>query len=255
MMMAFVGSDCVTYSVLSSGESATPFGRCSSFSMTVTLPSLPMRYTPLNAISILRRVVELLEAVRRIGEEQHAVLHARHVVGARELLALEGHRHRRLLLRLADSASGCRDCRCRRAGCCFLSRMARPLAPASRQIVRVGVRRAGRIEEFLEAAFLRPLPHLVAGHVGEQQIAAGLHPDRAFGPAEAFARASRSSSPSARWRPSPDPSDRWWLLRSSWRFGAAGAAHARQDAHGQQHQGRDRQETHAIPLRQLLLKR
>ena len=34
--------------------------------------------------------------------------------------------------------------------------------------VHVGVRGAGRIEEFLEAAFLRPLPHLVAGHVGEQ---------------------------------------------------------------------------------------
>ena len=42
-MMALVGSDWATYNTLSSGESATPFGRCSSLSTTVTVPSVAMR--------------------------------------------------------------------------------------------------------------------------------------------------------------------------------------------------------------------
>ena len=208
MMMALVGSDCVTYSTLSSGDSATPFGRYSSFSMTVTLPSVAIAVHAVERDLLLRRLVELLEAVRRIGEEQHAALHARHVVGARELLAVEQSSRPASSSSSRGRASGCARLPVSASRMLFCVEDREAVGAGLAPDVRVGLRGAGRIEEFLEAAFLRPLPHLVAGHVGEQQVAAGLHPDRALGPAEAFRELLDLPVLRERWRPSRDPSDR-----------------------------------------------
>jgi hypothetical protein len=166
MMMALVGSDCVTYSVRFIGRE-----RDAIRAIQLLLDG--------GDLAVLAHAVDAVELDLDLGASSNFLkpyggsvkkitpFFMRVTSFGLENFLPRTHRHRRLLLRLevelldaAAAGVGQQDA--------VLVEMARPLAPASRQTFMSGFAGAGRIQEFFEAAFLRPLPHLVAGHVGEQ---------------------------------------------------------------------------------------
>ena len=155
-----------------------------------------MRYTPLNGISFSGASSNFLKPYGGSVKNNTPLFILATSLGLENFLPSNSRGHRRLLScvarsRLLDGAIagvGEQDA--------VLVEDGEAVGAGFAPDVRVRARGAGGIEEFLEAALLRPLPHLVAGHVGEQQIAAGLHPDRDLRPSRSRRRVFRSSSPS-----------------------------------------------------------
>ena len=133
-----------------------------------------------------RRIVAILQAIGRIGEEHRAVAPCRHVIGTVETLAFVavGQRGARLGGRVqARDQARARIGQQHAATGLGVKAIGAGLAQFLQR--RPGVARG--FQEHRQSIGLRPAVHPVLRHVVEQQVAAFAHPGRAFGPGELVA--------------------------------------------------------------------